>query len=308
MQVFSTIIPIFAVVILGWFAHRRGFMPPDFLGPANRLVYYLAIPALIFRSISKASFRTEFNATVLLITLSSAVLAYGIAWLIGRLTRWPKGRIGAFIQCSAHGNHGYIGLPVAFYYMGETGLVKAGILAGFLMILQNVLSVLALQACTVADVKPGAKLLVIGEKLIRNPVIVSALAGVTASACRLSLPTAVLRFLDILSGLAPPMSLLLIGASLSMEVMRKNLIAVLGAVAIKIVALPLVGLGLYVTFGLKTADFLPGLILLATPTATVAYVMAKEMDCDDEFAVAAISTSTLASALTYLIWLMVAGP
>ena len=87
MQVFSTIIPIFAVVLLGWLARRRGFMPPEFLGPANHLVYCLAIPALIFRSISKASFHTQSNMTVLLITLSSAVLAYGGAWLIGRITR-----------------------------------------------------------------------------------------------------------------------------------------------------------------------------------------------------------------------------
>lgn len=307
MQVFSTIIPIFAVVILGWFARRRGFMPPEFLGPANRLVYYLAIPALIFRSISKASFQTQFNMTVLLITLSSAVLAYCGAWLIGQFTRWPKGRVGAFIQCSAHGNHGYIGLPVAFYFMGESGLAKAGILAGFLMILQNVLSVLALQACSVTDVAPGRKLRVIAEKLVRNPVIVSALAGVAASACQLSLPTPVLRFIDILSGLAPPMSLLLIGASLSLAVMRKNLFSVIGSVAIKIIALPLVGLAFFMLFGIKTAEFLPGLILLATPTATVAYVMAKEMHGDDEFAVAAISTSTLASALTYLFWLMAVG-
>ncbi|WP_157067568.1 hypothetical protein [Desulfosarcina cetonica] len=45
MQVFSTIIPIFAVVILGFIARRKGFMPPAFLEPANRMVYYLAIPA-----------------------------------------------------------------------------------------------------------------------------------------------------------------------------------------------------------------------------------------------------------------------
>jgi len=308
MQVFSTIIPIFAVVILGWFARRRGFMPPEFLGPANQLVYYLAIPALIFRSISKASFHTQFNMTVLLITLSSATLAYFSAWLIGQLTRWPKERIGAFIQCSAHGNHGYIGLPVAFYFMGESGLAKAGILAGFLMILQNVLSVLALQACSVADVPPGRKMRVIAEKLIRNPVIVSALAGVAASACQLALPAPVLRFIDILSGLAPPLSLLLIGASLSLEVMRKNFVSVMGSVIIKIIVLPLVGLAFFMFFGLDTAEFLPGLILLATPTATVAYVMAKEMHADDEFAVAAISTSTLASALTYLVWLMAVGP
>jgi len=104
------------------------------------------------------------------------------------------------------------------------------------------------------------------------------------------------------------MSLLLIGASLSMEVMRKNLFSVLGSVAIKIVALPLAGLALFAFFGVSSAEYLPGLILLATPTATVAYVMAREMHGDDEFAVAAISTSTLMSALTYLVWLMAVGP
>jgi len=308
MQVLSTIIPIFAVVILGWFARRRGFMPPEFLGPANQLVYYLAIPALIFRSILRASFHTQFNMMVLIITLSSAVLAYFSAWLIGHATRWPKGRIGTFIQCSAHGNHGYIGLPVAFYFLGESGLAKAGIIAGFLMILQNVLSVLALQASTVADGGPRKRLRGIAEKLGRNPIIVSALAGVTASAFQVELPPPILRFMDILSGLAPPMSLMLIGASISLEVMRKNLFSVLGAVAIKIVALPLAGLAFFILFGQKPVDFLPGLILLATPTATVAYVMAREMHGDDEFAAAAISTSTLASALTYLIWLLAVGP
>jgi len=308
MQVLSTILPIFAVVILGWFARRRGFMPPEFLGPANQLVYYLAIPALIFRSISKASFDTQFNITVLLITLSSAVLAYFSAWLIGHSTRWPKGRIGTFIQCSAHGNHGYIGLPVAFYFLGESGLAKAGILAGFLMILQNVLSVLALQASTVEDLAPPQKMRRMAGKLVRNPIIISALAGVAASAFQVVLPTPLQRFMDILSGLAPPMSLLLIGASISLAVMRKNLFSVLGSVAIKIIALPLVGLGFFLLFGLKSADFLPGLILLATPTATVAYVMAREMNGDDQFAVAAISTSTLTSALTYFIWLLVVGP
>lgn len=35
------------------------------------------------------------------------------------------------------------------------------------------------------------------------------------------------QFMDILSGLAPPMSLLLIGAALSLEVMHKNFYSVM---------------------------------------------------------------------------------
>lgn len=282
-------------------------MPEAFLGPANRLVYYLAIPALIFRSVSKASFRTEFNATVLLVVLSSAILAYAGSWLIGQLLHWRPRRLGTFIQCSAHGNLGYIGLPVAFYFLGENGLAKASILSGFLMILQNSLSVLVLQSHSVADAEAGRKARAVIEKLIRNPIIVSALAGIAVSYWQVLIPLTIQRFLEILSGLAPPMSLLLIGATLSLQVMRRNLFFVLGAVVFKIIALPVLGLILFTMLKVSSADFLPGLILLATPTATVAYVMSKEMHGDEDFAVAAISTSTILSAVTYLIWLTAVG-
>jgi malate permease and related proteins len=303
MQVFSTIIPIFGVVILGWFARKKGFIPEEFIAPANRLVYYLAIPALIFRAVAKSSFRTDFNPTVLLVTILAAMLAYLSAWLIGRRISWPSGRIGAFIQCAGHGNHGYIGLPVAFYFLGESGFAKTSILASFLFILQNTLSVMVHQAYSITpDASKGRFRLVLG-KLSRNPIIVSALAGLIVSLFAVPIPTPFQRFLEIMSGLAPPMSLLLIGTSVSLTVMRRNLYSVMGAVCIKIIALPTLGLGLFTILGVPPGDYLPSLILLATPTATVAYVMSREMQGDAQFAGAAISTSTLFSALTYLFWL-----
>ena len=307
MQVFATIIPIFAVVILGFFARRKGFMPEAFLGPANRMVYYLAIPALIFRSVARASFRTEFSVTVLLVTLSAAFCAYLGAYLIGRHTRWPSSRVGTFVQCAAHGNHGYIGIPVAYYFLGQSGLAKASILAGFLMIMQNTLSVLVLQACSVNEAGTARKIREVADKLLHNPIILSASAGMVVSLFQISLPAMMQRFLEILSGMAPPMSLLLIGASLSLQVMRRSLRSVMGAVLIKIGVLPIVGMAVFTLLGVSSQEYLPALILLATPTATVAYVMAREMQGDGDFAVAAISTSTLVSMFTYMIWLTVVG-
>lgn len=73
----------------------------------------------------------------------------------------------------------------------------------------------------------------------------------------------------------------------------------------KLVALPLLGLTLFLIMDVKPDDYLPALILLATPTATVAYVMAGEMGGDSEFSAAAISTSTIFSAITFVVWLAV---
>ena len=236
MEIAATIIPIFTIVLLGWAARRKGFMPPDFLGPANRIVYYLAIPAMIFRVLAKASLGDEFHGAVLFITLGSATLAYLAAWVLCRRMHVAGARAGVFIQSAGHGNLGYIGLSVAFYYLGETGLVRASLIAGFLMILQNLLSVFVLQVHHPGRQAPGIGGL--ATALLGNPVILSALAGILASALRVPIPLVVQRSLDILSGLALPTALLLIGASLSFRVMRAHLLTVMGSVGIKLFRLP----------------------------------------------------------------------
>jgi predicted permease len=247
----------------------------------------------------------EFHGAVLFITLAAAAGAYLAAWGFCRGRRITDYRAGVFIQSAGHGNLGYIGLSVAFYYLGETGLVRASLIAAFLMILQNMLSVLALQTYR-AKGRPSGQPGVL-KALLGNPVIISALAGITASALALPIPLVIQRSLDILSGLALPTALLLIGASLSLPSIRASLTTILGAVGIKLFFLPGIGLLLYQLFQVAPEDYLPGLILLASPTATVAYVMAREMRGDADFAVAAISASTLLSAASFSFWLVLAG-
>ncbi len=302
MEVIVTIVPIFAIIILGWVARKRGFITPEFLEPANRLVYYLSLPALIFNSIAKTKFHEQFDGLILGLTLLAAAAIYLTADVTARILKMNPARIGAFVQSSGHGNLGYIGLPIALYYLGEAGLARAGIICGFLMILQNLLSVVALQMHDASAQKmPGFKALV--GKLLGNPVIIGAMAGIMVSALTIPMPKVVLRCLDILGGLAPPTALLLIGASLSLQLIRTYRRPTLGAVFLKLVLLPTIGLLLFNLFHLRATDYLPAFILLCSPTATVAYVMAREMHGDAAFAVATISASTLISSLTFMLWL-----
>jgi predicted permease len=306
MNIATTIIPIFAVIILGWFVRIKGFIQPEFLGPANRLVYYLAIPAMIFHEISKGSLSTHFDATVILITLLSVLAVFAVAWCVGLIWRIRHGELGTFIQASFHGNLGYIGLAVAYYSLGNDGFVRASIIAGFIMILQNFLSVVALQFnsndASTSKSKRDAVLRILG-----NPVILSALAGILFSSTGLKLPLVISRSLDILSGLALPMALILIGASLSFKLMRLKMFRIFSSSILKLILLPGVGFFLFRLFDINLQDYLPGLILLASPTATLTYVMAREMNGDSDFAVAALSCCTLLSAVTFSIWLHIAA-
>lgn len=306
MNILTTIVPIFAIIILGWVSHRRGFIPKNFIGPANSLVFYMAIPAMVFNAVAKASLKTHFDLTVLILTLCAVVFGYAVAWGLGALNGMQGGKLGTYIQSSFHGNLGYIGLAVAYYYLGQEGFVKTSILLGAMMILQNLLAVLALTVNS--DNRSGKHgWTTMLRKIAGNPVIASAMVGIVFSLAEIPVPLVVERSLDILSGLALPMALLIIGGSISFDLIRLKLRPVLSTMGIKLLLLPGLGYALYRLFGLPSQDFLPGLILLASPAATISYVMAKEMGGDPDFAVASISASTLLSSVTFTIWLQLAG-
>jgi predicted permease len=302
MNIISTIIPIFIIIFLGLFAKQRGFITPDFLHQGNRLVYYIAIPAMIFSSISKAALKTQMNFAVISITLTSLVVIAAVATGITRFLKIKRSSKGSFIQSSFHGNLGYIGLAVAFYYLGDGGFVKAAILSGFVMILQNIMAVIILQYHK-GNNKDRPKMFDTMKKTMANPVILSALAGILFSLSNIQMPLIIDRALEILKGMALPLALLIIGASLSFEKIQPRFLHVLVSSFLKVIITPAIGLLLFKVLSIAPEDYLPGLILLASPTATLTYIMAKEIGGDPDFAVAAISICTIISGFTYGLWL-----
>jgi len=311
MKILTTLVPIFIIITVGFLARKKGFMPNEFLGPANRLIYYLAIPAMIFHSIATSSFTSYFNFSVIAVTLSSIMIICAATWAASLILCIEARQVGTFIQSSFHGNLGYIGLAVSYYYLGDKGFVSASIIAGFTIILQNILAVFVL-IYTDKD-KSRIPLHTVRHKLrpflkvMKNPIIISAVAGIIFSWTGIQLPVIMGRSLDILSGMALPTSLLIIGASLSFDLVKFKIKSVMISSIIKLLILPCTGFILYRLFHITPQEYAPGLILLASPTATLTYVMAKEMNGDADFSVAAISASTLLSGVTFFLWLNLTG-
>lgn len=302
LQVINTIVPVFAVILLGWLLRSREFLPSHLIRPLNQIVYYLAIPAMIFRELASASFQANFNPLLLLGTLVAPVFLFAIAMGLGRLWRIPRTYLGTFLQSSFHGNLGYIGLAVSYYLLGKEGFTRASILAGFLIVLQNFLSVFALQIYAPAQHGMNRYWFFL-KKMMGNPVVLSALTGILFSLGKVHLPEPLDRSLKIISGMALPLALLIIGGSISFGLIRSHLSLALGAGCLKLLVLPGLGLLVFTLSGIPAADFVPALILLASPTATITYVMAGEMQGSTELATAAVSLNTLLSAFTFLLWL-----
>jgi hypothetical protein len=302
LDVINTIVPVFLVILLGYFLHAKELLPTPIVGPLNRLVFYLAIPAMIFREISRVSFAAYFSPFVLAGTLAPILMIFFVGLGAQRFLKIPSSFAGTFLQASQHGNLGYIGLAVAYYLLGAEGLTAASILAGFMMLLQNFLSVLGLQMFYQGpEKKHGAWFFL--KKVFGNPVVLSALGGIIFSVLEIPVPTLADRGLKIISDMSLPLALLIIGGSLSFGLIRSNLKLAMGAGILKLLILPAFGLLLYGVLRVPAAQFVPGLILLASPTATVTYVMASEMQGSTELATSAVTMNTLASCVTFIFWL-----
>lgn len=302
-SVLNTIISLFAVIVLGWWTRSRGLLPENVVSPLNRLVFYLAIPAMLFREIAGASFHAYFDPLLVLGTLLPPVIVFFAALGVGRLFRLTPERWGTFVQTSIHGNLGYMGLAVAFYALGKEGFARAGLLASFLILAQNFLAIVALQSLA-GDTEKRWNLIFFLKTLLANPIVLTSLGAIAFSLAGLHLPGVVDRTLKILSGMALPLALLLIGASLSLSPSMGG-ISLVGAVSfLKLVLQPALGWMLFGLFDLDGACILPGIILLASPTATLSYVLAGEMGGDPSLASTAISVTTPVSGLTFVGWLV----
>jgi malate permease and related proteins len=302
LQVINTIIPVFAVILLGLALRSWELLPVHLLGPLNRLVYYLAIPAMIFREVARAEFQAHFHPLLLAGTLVPVVIMFLLALSIGRFHGISPRQMGTFLQSSFHGNLGYIALAIAYYLLGEDGFTSASILSGFLMLLQNFLAVLALQMFYQGP-EEGHRSMLFMKKILGNPVVLGALSGILFSMLKIPIPEIIDNSLKIIGGMALPLALLVIGASLSFTLLRSHFRLAFGAGVLKLFLLPGLGLLLYFALRIPSGQFLPGLILLASPTATITYVMASEMQGSPDLATAAVSMNTLLSALTFVLWL-----
>jgi predicted permease len=306
MSIATTIVPIFIVILVGLIIQRRHFLPPEFAGPANRLVYYVAIPAMIFGSVAKSDLTAWFNPLTIGITLAAAATVYAAAGFLHRFIGVDQDQVGTFIQSSGHGNIGYMGLAVASYHLGDVGLTHASVVGGFLMILQNVLSVTAL-AYHGSDARGSRSRFYFLGRILGNPVIVAVLAGMAFSISHLTMPIIVQRSLKIISDLALPTALLIIGGALSFDQVRLYWKMSLCTTMLKLLGLPAIGYVLFKLLGIRGEAMVSAMILMGCPTATVTYVMSKEMRGDLGLATAAITLSTLASAVTISMWLKLAS-
>lgn len=297
MSVALLVFPDFMLVALGWALRHKLNFSREFFAGTERLVYFVLFPALLFQSILRTPISAG-NAAILL-QATAAVIVSGVmlAWLAGWVLRPPSLALASSAQCGYRFNT-YIGLALSASLGGTQGQTVMALIIGFAVPMANVAAVYGLARHN------GGNLL---RELARNPLVVSTLAGLACNLAGLHLPGPVDTVLARLGAAAIALGILCVGASLAWEGGKGYGGLIAWMLAVKLVALPLVALGVARLLGLAPLEARMLLLFAALPTASAAYVLAMRMGGDGRMVAVLISLGTLFSALTIPGWLLLTG-
>lgn len=301
MFILNSIAPIFLLIALGKVLHKTGFLPDAFFKGVNKLVFWLALPALLTSTIGSAKIEFQTISRIVLLFASGTVASLGVAWVVSRGLKLSPPKTGSFVQGSFRGNGAFVGLPVIIYTLGSIN-PRAEMLGTVVLapavILFNVLGVSVLLHYSTRKSGTKDSIIAFMFQIIKNPLIIACAVGLAINLLNLSIPLLLFRPLNALGKAALPLILMSIGAGLEFERLRGAASPTLIASLIKVAVTPLIGFLIAGLFDLDTTEKMIAIFYLACPAAGMSYVMAEVMGNDGPLAGRIVALSTLLSALT----------
>jgi predicted permease len=303
-NILNIVLPVFSVIALGWLLRRWGLIDAAFLKQTNRLVYYVCLPLLLFYKIGTADFFANFNGRLILGSITAVAITFVASYFYTVLRKYPLDARGVFSQGSFRGNIAYMGLAITLNAYGEAGLTKAGILMGFLVPFLNLFAILALLwPHRGSGEQRGAVFWL--RQVALNPLILASFLGIIWSFLALPLPLVLERSLNIATGMTLPLALLALGGGFSLEKLRGDLIKASLSSGLKTIWMPILAAVLLISMGVRGIDLSIGVLIAGTPAATATYIMADQLGGDAELAGTIVMLSTLFSAATYTLALLI---
>jgi len=245
-----------------------------------------------------------FNPVPICVLLGTIIIMSIMGLLYARLLKIPAAAAATFANNVFRANYAYIGLPVCFYALGEEGLAIASISLAFVVPLVNVLSIVTMNFGRLDEIK--VKTIII--EVLGNPIILAAMAGITFALSGWQMFVFLERTLSTMSSITLPLALLTMGAAININGLKGNVLTTSSAVVLKLIIFPLISCILFNMVNGHSGLWEKVVILMgASPSAMVNYVLAAEMNGDSELANSIIVGTTIISVITFAVWMHLLG-
>jgi predicted permease len=282
----ETVLPVFLIALGGFVLAWK--LPVDGRS-VGQVVFYLATPCLVFRSLYQLEIDFTALQQIALVAAAVTVLMGVVGWLIG--FDQDRRRRVAIVLTSAVANSGNMGMPICFFAFGQPGLVLGSLYYVVCSLLSNTVGVVvasAGQASVAASLKNA----------LRTPMLYAATAGLLLNWLGGGVPLPLFRAIDLLANAAIPCLLVLLGIQLRSTPLVQGQGIVLRSAVVRLVAAPLVAWQLCLLLGISGVERNVVILQSAMPTAVMTAVLATEFDAAPNLVATVVFVTTLASTVT----------
>ena len=293
----TSIIPIIAIIVLGYILQVRGWFGDDFGPNLSRLIMNVALPASIFVSVMKYLTLDKLISLSggLLYTFVAFILGYMVAYIAVILFKVRPGRRGTMINTFVNANTIFIGLPLNVALFGDQALPYF-----LIYYITNTISTWTLGVYLMtSDSKSGQSKETTKfdwKKLLPAP-LVGFLVALLFLILRIPIPDFATNTLTYVGNIVTPLSLIYIGivlakAGLNTIAFDKDTIVTLVG---RFILAPLIMLLVLKFFApnMATAEFKTFMIQSATPALAVLPILANQGKGDVEFSTNVVTLSTV---------------
>ena len=301
----NVIVPIFALIMLGYALTVLKVWDAHFLKVANNLCFKVLLPVLLFYNVATADIFEVFNGKLILYACLCACGLCALLFLIVPLFVKDEKRRGVMIQGTFRSNFLLFGVPLGLSIGGAKGSVLAAVVAAFYVPVINMLSVISLYVFSDAKDK-SLKSALFG--IAKNPLVIGGMSGLVFSLIRnligFELPGMLDDTLSKIMVSATPLAFLILGGDLKFGNMLRNVKFSMLSVIGKTILIPLLMLPIsYFVFGFGQLEMAILLAVFATPNAVSSYAMARNYEADYDLAGEIVTLSTLLSILTIFVFI-----
>ncbi len=290
----QALLPVFVLIMLGHIFRRLNFPGGDFWPLAERFTYYVLFPVMLVVKLGQARLPASSYADMAMLIGSMLLAMTLVLAAVQWFWRWPGPVYSSVFQGAIRFNS-YVGLAAGGMLLGDEGLSLAAIAIAIMVPLLNLLCILMFSLVASDD---PVTLRPVFRAIVTNPLIVGSVIGAVWSFFEIGFHPLIGSILKPLSNLALPMGLMTVGAGLHLKALRGASMPFIFSSVLKLMAFPAMTAGLALLLGFDGLMFRVAVLLAALPTATSAYILARQLGGDAPLMAGIISGQTLLAMIT----------
>jgi len=292
-HIFTALIPIFSLIMIGYYFKRIKFPSHEFWPNADKLTYYILMPSLLIYKLSTASLEVSNSVNFILTALLSITIVLILLMITNKFFSSKASSFTSIVQGGIRFNT-YVFLALVDSIYSDEGLILAVLLITFVIPFINILCI-SVFALYVSENKLTFTYLL--KSIFTNPLIIACLIGGSINFIGFEFPIVLERIFEILGSAALPLGLLSVGFGLVIKEINSSKNELFISNIAKLILTPLIMFFIARLFELDNQMLAILIIFAVLPTAPSSFVLARQLGGDIRLMSSIITVQTLLSIL-----------